>query len=364
MRGNTGKAKARVVVAALLVIGGLAYIAVKPKPDQAPKPAAVLFRIEPDKLQLARRDGVLQIWCLDVDQASATLIVTPSKKHAILVDAGGEGAGRGVIVPLFGALKDVGGESPQQIDLMVITHYDSDHIGGADEVLTELKVDELYDHGDHAHWLDVKGTAAMKNYNKAKKAKPIPLDFDRTIDGVRVRCLASNNRTRFDPPDSPGAADPEDDNPNSVALLISYEGFDFYIAGDQTDSTEKRLVGHVPDVDVYHMNHHGSSTHGSSHPAFLDALKPEVAIASNGQDENYRHPHKEPVSHLLAMNCDVFLMNFDKYSEVKLNAKFVSDDDPKDKDGTMLVVVDPGAGKYYVLLSGMPPAETTHAIQR
>ena len=336
------------------VVIGLVVWALSPKAE---------FHLEEEKITYLEKPGTLQIWCLDVDQASATLIVTPSRRHAILVDAGNEGSGRNVIVPLFEYLDAVNGVDPEQIDLMVVTHYDADHIGGADEVLTELPVVELFDHGDHDYWLRAKPSDAMSNYHAAKLATPIPLDFDRTIDGVRVQCLASNNGTRYDPSGSAFPPDHDDDNPNSVALLITYNGFDLYIAGDQTGETEARMVGRVPNVDVYHMNHHGSATHGSSTPEFLDSLDPEVAIASNGQNQTYQHPHTGPVNHLLSLGCRVMLMNFNEYSDVRMDPKYVSDDAPSGKDGTFVIVVDSQQGAYSILMYGLPIAEARFPIE-
>lgn len=346
------------------VIGGVAgaagiatvfYLTLSPK---------AAFILEKEKLVILARPGVVQIWCLDVDQGSATLIITPSKQHAILIDAGDTGAGRNVIVPLFNALEEVNGVVPGRIDLMVVTHYDSDHIGGADEVLAALPVAELFDHGDHDYWLQQKPTAAMRDYHAAMQAQAIPLTFDRTVDGVRVQCFAANNRTRFDPPGEAFQRDSRDDNPNSVALLVSYGDFELYIAGDQTGETEERLVGHVPDVEVLHMNHHGSATHGSNHGAFLDALKPEVAIASNGQDAGYRHPHAAPVHHLLAKGTHVYLLNFNEHSEVRLDPEFIGDDEPKGKEGTFVVTVDTARKEYYVLLYKRPLDKATYPIEK
>ncbi len=220
----------------------------------------------------------LQVHVLDVNQGSAALIVTPSGKHVVLVDAGPRGAGKGAVVPAL----DNRQWSFRSIDLMVITHYDADHIGGADELIAAVPVDVLLDHGDHDYWLAEKGVE-MAQYDAAMQAEVMPVTFDTTLDGVRIQCLASNNQTPFDRATTAVTPDYSNDNPNSVALLISWEGFELYIAGDQTGSTEARLVGEVPDVDVFIMNHHGSSSRGSNSQDFLYALSPEVAIASMGQ---------------------------------------------------------------------------------
>lgn len=335
-----------------------------------------LLRLSEDQFAILQRKGTLQIYCLDVNQASATLIVTPSHGHAILVDAGGEASGKRLILPILELIEQINGKNIPKIDLMVITHYDSDHIDGADEVLQnpDHPVAELFDHGDHAHWLPEKNSDALRDYvhaatNRAGAYSAIPLNFDRTIDGVRIRCLASNGKTRFDPAGSAFGPDLHDDNPNSVALLISWQGFDFYVAGDQTGETEARIVGQtLPDghnlnVDVYHMNHHGSETHGSSGDAFLAMLEPEVAIASNGKHSTFKHPHSRPVNKLLGMGAKVFLLNANPHSPVSISADYVSDDSPSFRDGSLAICVDTNKQEYYVLVPELAVSNATFAIE-
>ncbi|MFT4628611.1 MAG: beta-lactamase superfamily II metal-dependent hydrolase [Myxococcota bacterium] len=280
---------------------------------------------------------------LDVNHGSATLIVTPSGEHAILVDAGPRGAGYGAILPAL----DDRSFSFRAIDLMIITHYDADHIGGADEVIEAVPVDRLLDHGDHDHWLEAKGVQ-MEQYDAAMRAEPIPLDFDITLDGVRVQCLASNNQTPFDTTEV--APDYGNDNPNSVALLVSWEGFEIYIAGDQTGSTEERLVDHVPDVDVFIMNHHGSSSKGSNSATLLNALRPEVAIASMGEHKGHQHPHHGPVDELVALGADVYITNANEHSVAALSVveDRVLDNDPSGYDGAIVIEVDAETGQYTI----------------
>ena len=70
----------------------------------------------------------LRIYQIDVEQGDATLIVSP-EGHALLFDAGPNGAGAGRVIPRLEALGVSG------LDYTVVSHYDADHIGGLDEVL-------------------------------------------------------------------------------------------------------------------------------------------------------------------------------------------------------------------------------------
>lgn len=83
-----------------------------------------------------------------------------------------------------------------------------------------------------------------------------------------------------------------DENGYSVALLINYRGFNYFIGSDLTRPVENRIAREaaVGDVDVYHVNHHGSGT--SSIHSFVQAIRPEVAVISQGSHGLYHHPRQ------------------------------------------------------------------------
>ena len=69
-------------------------------------------------------------------------------------------------------------------------------------------------------------------------------------------------------------------------------------------------------------------------------------------------------NHLLAAGTQVFLLNYNEHSEINLDAKFISDDEPKGYEGTLVIVVGPQDGHYHVLLAGMPVDQATYPIEQ
>ncbi|MDE0883278.1 MAG: MBL fold metallo-hydrolase, partial [Myxococcota bacterium] len=180
----------------------------------------------------------LWIWTLDVNQGSAMILLTPSRKHMIIVDTGPDKAGTKAILPFIESVRDQSRGGPKQLDMLILTHYDADHIGGADEVLKGIRTLEVFDHGDYDVWSKRRHLNA---YRSVQKSQPMQPGFKRSIDGVTIECVASNNITSFD--QAKRAPDKRNDNPNSIALVISYGDFSLYVAGDQTGSTEEAMIG-------------------------------------------------------------------------------------------------------------------------
>lgn len=86
-----------------------------------------------------------------------------------------------------------------------------------------------------------------------------------------------------------------DENARSIVSLLSYRNFQELLGGDCTRDVEADLGPALIDttlklkhIDVYKVHHHGSD--GSSRVEFLNAIKPEVAVISVGNNEGYDHP--------------------------------------------------------------------------
>jgi hypothetical protein len=94
------------------------------------------------------------------------------------------------------------------------------------------------------------------------------------------------------------------ENARSIAVRLSYGGFQQSIAGDLTGGgdnspdVESAAASTMGDVDVMVMNHHGSFT--SSNFTWVNTLAPEVTVCSCGVVSPYGHPHMGPVSAVLS----------------------------------------------------------------
>ncbi|MEM6794932.1 MAG: lamin tail domain-containing protein, partial [Acidobacteriota bacterium] len=251
----------------------------------------------------------MRIYYPDIEQGSATLVVSPTGK-AMLIDAGtGLRSVDEGIENFINDLIDAGVLTG--IDVTVATHYDEDHIGRMENVYQYVPFKTgavAYDRGTFG---GVPNTFAYSDYSFGASA------FNRTtvtcstaafdIDlggGVTVKFTTVNGEVCGGPTiDTSGVNQFE--NNVSVSLVVRYGDVDVWIGGDLTGNT---LVGvadvetptgfEVMDVDVYTVNHHGSDT--SSTGSFLQDLAAEVAINQSSIENNFGHPRANVVSRILA----------------------------------------------------------------
>lgn len=264
-------------------------------------------------LPIALSGQQLEIHHIDVNQGDATLFVMPAGQ-TLLVDAGLSGAGEFVA----GYLDSLG---ISQLDAFVATHYDSDHIGGVDRLVQRgIGVSSFHDRGrwdltacevDEDGRVNEPQLCQYQQTVQAETDSAVALDpGDQLVldSAVSVVVVASNARVhRHDPSLS------AEENSLSVALMISYKGFNYLLGGDITEVVERRMVAEarVGDLDVYHVNHHGSES--SSNPAFLRLIRPEVAVISAGSNCRYDHPRQSVLDSLKAAVPGVEIFQTNKY---------------------------------------------------
>ena len=223
--------------------------------------------------------GMLEFHAIDVGQGDAIAIRTPHG-HWILTDAGrtwnGGDAGRSTVIPY---LRRHGGD----LALFILSHPHADHVGGAATVLKAFRP---------AAYRDAAFAGGSNPYHESLvTAESIGVPWSRVhpgdsvvIDGVVVRFLA---------PDSAWTAGLTDPNLASTIALVRYGRVRFLLTGDAEAPEEAWLLAHQSgalQADVLKVGHHGSST--SSTAAFLDAVKPRVAVVSVGVNNSYGHPDK------------------------------------------------------------------------
>lgn len=284
----------------------------------------------------------LRIYHIDVDQGDATLFVSPNG-HTMLVDCGKNGHG-----PRVKAVMDAAGVTT--IDHFVCTHYHEDHYGGIDDLVEDLGVPVLhaYSRGDTAYLTTTKRQGAtFAGYRSAVGGSAVHLMRGETIpldDEMGVTCVASGGVVLGE--ENPVPAGTENDA--SIALLVQYGGFRYFIGGDIQETTERKLAERdlVTDVDVYQADHHGSDT--SSCSELLADLTPTAIIISNGNRADYQHPRQVTLDRCAGCDPCPIVLQTNKYlrdGELGGNVpdRYIADLESTETHGTILVTVDEDA---------------------
>ncbi len=290
-------------------------------------------------------DATLRIYHIDVEQGDATLFVSPSGK-TLLVDSGKNGHGDRIR-----AIMQQAGVS--RIDHFVATHYHEDHYGSIDELVDDgIVVASTHDRGDKDFLpASKRNEASFKDYQRTLGSHAVALTRGETIlldPEMRVTCIATGGTVLGEQDPVPGM----DENDMSVALLIQYGPFRYFIGGDIEHSTEGKIAERdlVLDVDVYQANHHGSQT--SSSLPFMEDLRPTVIVVSNGNNATYKHPRQHTLNTYANLQPRPTVYQTNKYLRGGVGGnvpdEFIADVETTGTDGTILVTVNPDVGNYTV----------------
>jgi competence protein ComEC len=216
--------------------------------------------------------GGAEMLFLNVGHGDATLV--RSERAAWLVDAGPAlgrlDAGRRTVLPVLRA------EGVGRIDVLVLTHADRDHIGGAPSVLRRVPVEEIWiaaATADDADFARVRLAAARRG---------VPL---RVVAAGHVRRVGSWRARVLWPP--PGYR-PNHRNAGSLVVRFEGPGGCALLPGDAPLEVERRLARSLTPCSVLKLGHHGSE--GSSGARWLAALAPELAVASASRVRADRFP--------------------------------------------------------------------------
>jgi competence protein ComEC len=230
---------------------------------------------------LSQPDGDLHVTFFDVGQGDALLIRTPTGRH-ILVDGGYYPAVLG---------RHLGRALPfwqREIDLIIATHADADHVSGLPPLFGRYRIGRLLvsdtERGASAVYDALFEQAELHGVpiEPARAGEVIVVD-----DGVRLEIL------------HPGEVlDGANRNDNSVVVRLVYGNFVALLTGDAEESAENGLIASgIPlHATVLKAGHHGS--HSSTTEPFLEAVRPAMAIISAGRGNNFGHPHAEVLERL------------------------------------------------------------------
>lgn len=319
--------------------------------------AVVVFQLACATAWAGSDDRRLDIYWVDVEGGAATLIVTPSGE-SVLIDTGNPGTrdpDRIVQTAVHRA-------KLRQLDHVIITHYHSDHFGGAATLSTMLPIKHLHDNG-------LEGVLEQpdRSYLELKAGERSVISPGDTIalaqaEGaapLSLRCLAARQKFIFPNAEAfatEGCAQakskPVDttDNVSSVVMLLQLGKFRFFDAGDLTWNLEKELVcpvNRVGQVDVYQASHHGMDA--SNHPLVIKSLQPSVAVFNNGAtkgcDPDVFAALKETPSVKAIYQVH---RNLRGASAPNAPAEFIANEAKECKAQAIKLSVDPSGGSYTV----------------
>ena len=228
----------------------------------------------------------LEVHHINVGQGESIYIELPDGSD-VLIDAGKSNYGSTVVNYLKEQEKNI------DIEYLIATHPDADHIGGMSEVFKQLNVKNFIYPTDAPHdtktWQNVLSLADAEGCN-IKDSTP-GTTFN--IGGATMKFIQPS-------------VDYRDNNDDSVVTYLEYKDVNFMFTGDIEAEAEKDMVAQnlVIDVDFMSVPHHGSK--GSSTEAFLAKAKPEYAIVSVGADNSYGHPSADALNRYNAIGSKVY----------------------------------------------------------
>ncbi len=225
----------------------------------------------------------MEVHFIDVGQGDSTLIKCGD--HSMLIDTGDDTKGTAI----QNYLKK---QSVKKLDYLILTHPDSDHIGGAPVIITKFEINKVF----------------ISNYEKDNKT------YRKLIQALDDKKLSySTPKVGYE--FSLGSAavtilapDKEYDNPNdaSIALIVKNGDNKFLFTGDAEAEAEKDISNSGFDItaDVYKVGHHGSRT--STSAEFMRKVKPKYAVISCAEGNSYGHPHAETLNTLRARGVKLY----------------------------------------------------------
>ncbi len=253
----------------------------------------------------------LEVSFFDVGQGDAIFIETP-KRHQILIDGG----------PDSTILEKLAKEMPfwdRSIDLIILTHPDTDHISGLIEVLKRYKVEKIL-------WTGiVKDSPIYQEWLKSIEKEKAIIFIAQAGQRIKARKVSLNILWPME--NLKGKRVKNDDNTSIVAKL-NFGLNSFLFTGDISKSVEEELIKKFNlNSDILKIAHHGSKT--STAEEFLKEVSPKIAVISVGANKEvktpdcdnkkrnkYGHPNCEVLERLKKLGIKI--LRTDEDSDIKI----------------------------------------------
>ena len=228
----------------------------------------------------------LEIFAFSVGKADAILI--KSDDASILIDTGENGDGKRLLEKLNAC-------GVEKLDLLILTHFDKDHIGGADKVIANLPIDRIV---MPSYETESKQLTELNDALSNTSAAITRLRADETTDygALTVHLWVS-----------PVPYDGKDDNNQSIVTKIVLDGKSYLFMGDAEEAELKALIfsGKNLTCEVLKVPHHG--VYDAKLPALLAVTMPSYAIICDSE----KNPAEDSTLNALAFLDAVVLQTKD-----------------------------------------------------
>lgn len=234
------------------------------------------------------KSDVLKVSFLDVGQGDAIFIESPNGNQ-ILIDGGKDNK-------ILRALSKEMKFYDREIDFVLSTHPDCDHIGGLPVVFERYRVLNSGRTGVESD------TMCFKEYEKSIESEGIESLFLKRGEEIKLGSGVSIEILFPDRSFKGGDINPND---SSLVLLLKFGENEFLLSGDAPKDIENfvLLLEEGLEADVLKVGHHGSKT--STSRVLLGVTSPLYAVISVGADNYYRHPHEEVIQKLQDFNIKI-----------------------------------------------------------
>lgn len=232
------------------------------------------------ELEMAAESSVA-VHFLDVGQGMATLV--ESDGRYMLADGGGyESADK--------VLNYLEAEGVENLDYLVISHYDLDHLYGAVRVLEKFGVGQVlcpdYEADSSTYHRFTEQFSQSVYHPEPGESFEMGTCVFTVVSPVRLDYSEENNR--------------------SLGIRLVCQEVSFLMMGDAELESEYDVCdsGLTLKSTVYLVNHHGSSS--SSSQLLLKTVQPEYAVISCGEDNDYGHPAESVIERLAEFGVEVY----------------------------------------------------------
>lgn len=214
-----------------------------------------------------------------VGQADSTFVKL--NNSTMLIDAGNNEDGKMIV-------NFLNQNNISKIDYLVATHADEDHIGGIDDILNSVKVNQLL--------IPTVGSSGSDYKNAIEAAKNNNVEIKNPVRGDKFNLDSANIEIM-------SALEGEDvsDNDSSIVMQMNYNTTKYLFMGDAEKEVENSRQWQ--EVDVLKVGHHGSNS--SSSEKFLEQTNPKYSIIEVGKNNSYNLPSSKALTRLKNINTKI-----------------------------------------------------------